>query len=300
MLAGPPQGRNGKGPRMDELTHRVVLPARWRSATIFASPHSGRAYPLSFLAATRLTRRRIRSSEDAYVDELLHGVADLGVALIAAGVPRAYVDLNRHAGELDPAVVAGAPRGPVNPRVSSGLGVIPRVVAGGQAIYDGKITLEEARARLAAHWHPYHADLASLVRSAQAQFGQAIVIDVHSMPHEVHGAGSHPQAEIILGDRYGASAGAAITDAVEAAFRGAGFTVARNAPFAGAYITQTYGRPARDQHCLQIEIDRSLYMDEARVARHGGFARLRSRLAPVWAALAELGVPDRPVALAAE
>jgi N-formylglutamate amidohydrolase len=177
---------------------------------IFASPHSGRDYPAEFLAQAVLDRRSIRSSEDAFVDELFDMAPQMGAALLAARAPRAYIDLNRAADELDPAVIEGLARVPHNPRISSGLGVIPRVVAGGLAIYRGKLSLADAEVRLKRFWHPYHQALAALIEEVRAEYGQVVLIDCHSMPHEAieaHTRPGHPRPEVVLGDRYGAGRG---------------------------------------------------------------------------------------------
>ncbi|WP_308917776.1 N-formylglutamate amidohydrolase [Jannaschia sp. LMIT008] len=267
---------------------RLTMPARQTAPLVVASPHSGRDYGDPFLAATVLDRQGIRSSEDAFVDLLLENVPQLGVPLLAATVPRAYLDLNRAPEELDPALVHDVPRGGMNPRISSGLGVIPRVVAQGRAIYRGKITRAEARARIDAVWRPYHAQLAALMDAAHAAFGQAVLLDVHSMPHEaIEGTSARGRPpEVVLGDRFGASCHARIVDALEAALADLGFRVARNAPFAGAYIAQTYGAPDRGRHVIQIELDRALYMDEATLEVHPDFAAMRNLLTEAVARVA--------------
>lgn len=266
---------------------------------LFASPHSGRDYPGEFLARAVLDRRAIRSSEDAFVDELFGMAPEMGAPLLAARAPRAYIDLNRASDELDPGVIEGIARAPHNPRISSGLGVIPRVVAGGRAIYRGKLSLAEAEMRLKRFWHPYHQALAALVEEVRADCGQAVLIDCHSMPHEAieaHTRPGQPRPEVVLGDRYGATAGREVMERVEAAFAGAGLRVGRNAPFAGAYVAQAYGRPSRGVHVVQVEIDRALYMDEVRVEPLAGFEGFRELISGV---VAELVQPPG-VALAAE
>lgn len=270
----------------------LTRPAARTSCVVFASPHSGRDYPKSLLARTGLDARLIRSSEDAFVDQLFAAAPEHGAPLLAARVPRAWVDLNRAADELDPALVEGVVRRAHNPRVASGLGVIPRVVAGGRAIYSGKIGLEEARERLDTGWIPYHAALQLLLAESLEQFGESILIDCHSMPHEaieLAGTRGRPRPHVVLGDRYGAAAAPRVMARIEAAFTAAGLRVARNTPFAGAYVTQTYGRPSRRQHAVQIEIDRSLYMDEARIEPHSGFEAFRARLSGVIAEIAAIG-----------
>ena len=233
---------------MPKVAYHVMPPEARTSCVVFASPHSGRDYPWSFLRGTELDEHSIRTSEDAYVDRLFECAPQFGAPLLKAGAPRAFIDYNRSADELDPALIEGVRRTVHNPRVASGLGVLPRVVGNGRAIYRGKLPLTEAHRRLNRYWQPYHAQLQSLLDQAHVQFGLSVLVDCHSMPHEavdnMTRIGS-PPPEIVLGDRFGASADGEVVDRIEAAFVSAGLRVARNAPFAGAFITQHYGRPAR-------------------------------------------------------
>jgi N-formylglutamate amidohydrolase len=278
----------------------LYLPARLTTSVIFASPHSGCDYTESFRAASVLDDRAIRSSEDAFVDRLFMSAVDHGAPLLAARVPRAYVDLNRGADELDSSVVEGVRRGGHNPRIASGLGVIPRVVSNGRAIYRGRIPLAEAQARLTRYWHPYHRALQSRIVTAQEMFGEAILIDCHSMPHEavdcvVRSGARRP--DVVLGDRFGASASTAVVGEIESILTRAELAVARNAPFAGAFVTQHYGRPSRRQHAVQIEIDRALYMDERTIKPRPDFEDFRKLIEAVIAEVTEIG---RALPLAAE
>lgn len=276
-------------------------PSLRQTSVVFASPHSGRDYPWSFLRASQLDAHVIRSSEDAFVDDLFAAAPLMGAPLLCATVPRAFLDLNRAPEELDPALIDGHRSTAHNPRIASGLGVIPRVVSNGRAIYAGKISPAEAERRINGYWRPYHAALAQLLVESHALCGEAILIDCHSMPHEAldgmarHGA---RRPDVVLGDRFGASAAPEITDRVEAALLNAGLKVVRNAPFAGAYMTQAYGRPSRRQHVVQIEIDRALYMDESAIKLHAGFDTLRHCLTDVIAEIVAIGAA--PGAMAAE
>ena len=278
---------------------QILRPERQTNAVVFASPHSGRAYSPAFLAQTILNAHVIRSSEDAYIDQLFGDAPRFGSPILNAVYPRAYVDLNRAMDELDPALIEDAPRTPHNPRVASGLGVIPRVVSGGRLIYSGKMPLAQAQARIAQAWVPYHAALKSLLDQTHRLFGQAILIDCHSMPHEaieMHMRHGQRRADIVLGDRHGAAARGEVSDMIEAAFQSAGFTVARNAPFAGAYIAQSYGRPFARRDVVQIEIDRSLYMDEARIIPLGEFASVQRRISRAIGQITAWGRDQIPLA----
>ena len=287
---------------MTKPAYTLTAPARRTTCVVFASPHSGRDYAPSFLRRTTLNEHAIRSSEDAFVDKLFDVVPQFGAPLIAAVIPRAYVDLNRSLEELDPALITGVSTAGHNPRVSSGLGVIPRVVANGQAIYSGKLTLAEAHQRIDRCWKPYHAALQAQLNDAQDKFGQTILIDCHSMPHEAMDAVVRTglkRPEVVLGDRFGAAASSHIVDQVEQAFTQAGFAVTRNTPFAGAYVTQHYGRPSKSVHAIQIEIDRALYMDEAMIRPNDNFALFKRRLQSVISDIAKIGRSDA-LPLAAE
>ena len=283
---------------MTEAAYQLIEPRRRRTSLVFASPHSGCRYPAEFLAASVLDERTIRSSEDAFVDRLFEAAPRFGAPLLKALAPRAYVDLNRSPDELDPALISGIARGSNNPRISSGLGVIPRVVANGRAIYRGRISRAEAERRLRGVWHPYHARLQALLDESTALFGEAVLIDCHSMPHEAIEAlnrrGRTP--EVVLGDRFGAAAGPGIVEMIETAFRRAGLRVARNAPFAGAYTAQHYGRPSRGQHVVQVEIDRALYMDERRIEPNDNFAELKALISQVIAEITLRAAGSRPLA----
>jgi N-formylglutamate deformylase len=284
---------------MQHDAYSTILPINDTSCVVFASPHSGSAYPADMMRQSVLSDHLIRSSEDAFVDQLFDCAPEFGARFIKALAPRAYVDLNRSPDELDPALIEGIRRQGHNPRVASGLGVIPRVVANGRAIYRGKLRQVEAQRRLDRYWHPYHRQLQLLLDDVRAYYGQAVLIDCHSMPHEAVESVARSGArrpDVVLGDRFGAAASGAVVDRVEAAFAAQGFRVARNAPFAGAYIAQAYGRPARGQHAVQIELDRALYMDEARIKPNGNFEAVRCAIRAAVADIARIGQERMPLA----
>lgn len=276
------------------------MPHRQTTSVVFASPHSGRHYSREFMAATVLDETTIRSSEDAFVDMLIGAAPGFGAPLIHAHYPRAYLDLNRACDEIDPAVVEDARSVAHNPRILSGLGVIPRVVANGRAIYRGKISLDEATDRIDQVWRPYHAQLQDVLNQTRHQFGEAILLDVHSMPHEASdGVSPRPSVsrpEVVLGDRFGAAADGEIVERIETVFLNAGLRVSRNAPFAGAYIVQNYGRPSYRQHALQIEIDRALYMNEQHIRPNGNFRAFQKLMTQVVCELTNIGRKSLPLA----
>ena len=279
--------------------YHLKMPDIRTTSVVFASPHSGRDYSRSFVRRSILDEMTLRSSEDAFVDMLFSAAPNHGAPLLAAIAPRAWIDVNRSPDELDPALIDGVRKTAHNPRVASGLGVVPRVVANGRAIYRGKISRRDVTARIDEVWRPWHDALSTLMDDAVALFGESILIDCHSMPHEAIETISNPQGgrpEIVLGDRFGAAAAADVVDRIEAAFTAAGLRVARNAPFAGAFVTQHYGRPVRDRHVVQIEIDRSLYMNEQAVRPNNNFDTFRALIDRVVADVTRIGRADIPLA----
>lgn len=263
----------------------LIEPLRRTAPLIFASPHSGRRYPPELLANARVSLISLRRSEDAYVDELFAGAAAHGAAVLSATVARAYIDLNRDPGELDPEMFEERP--PHSPqassaRVQAGLGAIPRISGDGQTIYRRKLSLDEAERRINAVHRPYHALLQNLVAETRELFGCAVLIDCHSMPNSARGAHA---PDIVLGDRFGASCHPSVTALAEATLRRQGYRVARNTPFAGGHTTQTYGRPAAHVHALQIEINRGLYVDERTLERTNGYVRVRADMTRLAEAL---------------
>jgi N-formylglutamate deformylase len=269
---------------------QTLRPARHTIPFVFASPHSGRVYPRALLENSRLDALTLRRSEDAFVDELFASVPKLGAPLIAARFPRAYCDVNRAPGELDPAMFSGPlnmPVDPPSPRVLAGLGVIPRIVRDGAEIYRGKLRPQDAHLRMDQLYRPYHATLMALAEETLALFGTAIVVDCHSMPSAL-GA-----PDIVLGDRYGASAPPSLTNWAENAFARAGFSVARNSPYAGGYTTILHGRSMAGCHALQIEINRSLYLDEDSLQRRAAFDSVKNRVTEALTKLTSIAFTRR-------
>ena len=283
-----------------EQPFRLTRPAVWSSGVIFASPHSGRDYPDWFTAETALPLAQLRSSEDAFVDRLIEAAPHYGAATLSASVPRCIVDLNRAADEIDPLLVRGVPRHPLNQRTMAGLGVIPRVVSQGRPIHRRQMERAEAERRIDACWRPYHQQLAALIAEARARFGQAILIDMHSMPHDALAHLQGPRPDMVLGNRHGLSAAARISEAVCEAIEDEGWRIRRNSPFSGAYICSAYGRPAQNVHVVQLEIDRSLYMDEPTITPRPDFALFAARMERVVARLATLGMDRSHGRFAAE
>ena len=259
----------------------VVEPRVQSHGVVFNSPHSGRLYPKSFLMQTRLDRNTIRRSEDLHVDGLFADVVDHGFPLHVANFPRAYVDVNREPYELDPRMFDGPLPAYANTgsaRVAGGLGSIPRVVGEGIDIYARRLPVVETLERIERVYKPFHRTLRDLLLQTHECFGYSVLIDCHSMPSNVRSGERGMAPDMIIGDRFGMSAAPWISDLAVELLQSLGYSVVRNKPYAGGYITEHYGRPGRDAHALQIEINRGLYMDENLMALTSGFVPLRQAL----------------------
>ena len=275
---------------------RLLAPAEQTAPVVFASPHSGRDYPPEFIAASRLNVVSLRGSEDAFIDEIFAAAPDFGAPLLCARFPRAYVDANREAFELDPAMFTDPLPDYVNtrsPRIAAGLGTIARVVTDGEDIYHEPLRFEDALGRIEALYRPYHKALQGLLQATQERFGGCLLVDCHSMPSgqlapELGAGDGNKPADIVLGDCFGTSSAPAVTDIAKAALEASGFTVALNKPYAGGFTTHHYGRPREGVHVLQVEINRALYMDEKLVRRGPGLPALKCRLGPLMRALANI------------
>jgi len=276
-----PRGVESFGP-----AYTLTRPAGQPAPFVFASPHSGSLYPESMLEALRVPVMDLRRTEDAFIEELFASAPAAGATLLAACYGRSVADLNRDPRELDASMFDGPPPrtcGMPTARVEAGLGCLPRVAAGGTEIYSRRLTREEGEARLAHIHDAYHACLGDELAALRDTHGHAVLIDCHSMPSVQ--PGRRALADIVLGDRFGASCDPRLTSRAERAFRELGFSVARNAPYAGGYTTRRYGKPRRGVHALQIEINRGLYMDEHAVERLDRFDDLAGAIETVISGL---------------
>ena len=266
-----------------------ILPA------VFASPHSGTDYTPEFKAASRLDDVTLRRSEDSFVDEIFAAAPEMGAPLIKALFPRAYMDPNREPFELDAEMFSDPLPSFVNthsPRIAAGLGTIARVVASGEEIYRDKLTFAEAADRINRLYRPYHRALQALVEETRDAFGWCLLVDCHSMPSVGGPMDQDPgmaRVDIVLGDCFGASCDGIITRHAERVLADAGYTVTRNIPYSGGYSTVHYGRPGAGIHALQIEINRSLYMDEGSFTRSTGLGELARCMRGLAGSIAGLG-----------
>lgn len=254
------------------------------------SPHSGTFVPPSF--SSPLRREQLRETEDSFVDELwLLGCEGAGAGLMAASFPRWYIDLNRREDDIDPELLLPEEKDlslskdsrdlEVNPgpKTFLGLGLIRRLAAPGAHIYDQPLSRADVMHRIDHYYKPYHRRLREELESVYKAHGHFILIDAHSMKsvgNKTTPDVSKTRPDVVLGDLKGRSCDPWVTETIVKSFRSHGLSVQVNDPYAGAHIMTEYGRPHLKQHSIQIEINRSLYMDEkTRVRKNAGLQRLQ-------------------------
>jgi N-formylglutamate deformylase len=257
---------------------------------IFDSPHSGRRYPESFRYQAPLLA--LRQTEDAFVDRLLAKAPERGVTLLLAEIPRVYLDLNRDADDIDAELLAEPWPGTLNPTAKTrrGLGLIRRFALPGVPVYAEKLSVADVQARIETIHAPYHRCLQDELAGLRNAFGFAWHIDWHSMKsvgNAMTEDNGQRRADFVLGDLDGTSCEPALTTLVAETLTGFGYQVAINRPYKGAAIVRRCGHPAQGLHSLQIEINRALYLDEAKVEPGDGFDAIGQDIDRLTARLAE-------------
>src|SRR5215469_14844115 len=294
-------GPKGRHPRMTTLNgevslpHEILEPTEWRAPIIFNSPHSGSTYPEAFLRTSRLDLATLRRSEDSFMDELIEGLSGRGFAVSRVHFPRSYVDVNREPYELDPRMFAGRLPSFANTRsmrVAGGLGTIPRVVGDGQEIYRERLLVDDALSRIETLYKPYHRALRRLISRVHQAFGTVVVVDCHSMPSIGVSRDEPRRPDVVIGDRYGTSCAPLLPDTIEETMSRLGYSIGRNKPYAGGFITEHYGNPASGLHAVQLELNRAIYMDERRREKGPRFAQVAEDFATLADALATVPFGD--------
>jgi N-formylglutamate amidohydrolase len=267
---------------------------------VISVPHAGRHYPEAMLRLARLPEARLRPLEDRYADALADAAFANGVQGIVASTARAWIDLNRSEAECDPGFV-DLPKGAlplVSAKVRGGLGLIPRRIASGGDIWRQRITADDLGERITQHHRPYHQALNMMIERACAKFGIAILLDIHSMPKMIE-TSDGPGAQIVIGDSFGRTSHDRFTDCAAALAEQHGLITAINHPYAGGHILQRHARPQQGIHAIQIEIDRSLYLDAAYNPESDGLEKMRQFIARLAFALIDEAL-EQPQAIAAE
>lgn len=279
---------------MDKPVLIVHGPAAAEVPLVLDSPHSGFEMPADF--ASVRTEAELREGEDSFIDELYRPAAARGVPLLAALFPRTYLDVNRHAGDIDPELLAEPWPQPLQPSAKARIGkaLVWRTMDGDRPIYDRRLGVAELQRRTAHYHRPYHDTLRGLLDGAHARFGAVWHLNCHSMGPdttvEIEGIDGRPRADIVLGDRDGTTCAPEFTGFVRDTLAGFGYDVQVNHPFKGVELVRAWADPAAGRHSLQLEVNKRLYMDTATLRKTAGFAVLQAQLmALLDGILAEFG-----------
>ena len=262
----------------------ITYPENQSIPFVFASPHSGRIYPNDFIEASRLTPVMLRRSEDSFIDELFYNAPRFGAPLLKAEFPRAFVDPNREAFELDPTMFEGPLPDYVNTdsaKVLAGLGTVAKVVTNGEEIYRNKLQFSEIKRRVENYYFTYHEALQKLIGSTRRKFGICILIDCHSMPSiggPMDNDKGNKRVDIVLGNNFDTSCSSQLLSYAFKRLELQGLRIYCNQPYSGGYTTCHYGNPSQGVHTLQIEVNRSLYMNETTIEKHSGFDDLSEKI----------------------
>jgi len=285
------------------MMHEAFLrhdPAGEAIPLVLDSPHSGTTYPAEFDHAP--PRELVRQAEDTHVATLWRAAPSFGATLIEARFPRAFIDPNRSLADIDPELLAEPWPQPLAPtrKTQQGIGLVWRMAGDGVPMYARKLKPAEVVDRIDRYWRPYHAELDAVLDARVRRFGAVWHLNCHSMPAVGDARSDDPgreRADFVLGDRDGSTCEPAFTQFVADTLRHLGYAVAINDPYKGVEIVRKHGRPAEQRHSLQIEIKRTLYMDEQTFAPNAGFLRLEADLARLTATIAgrlreRLGIAD--------
>ncbi len=262
-------------------------PGEGAGPVLFSVPHAGKEYAPAILSRSRMGLPHLQRLEDRHSDLLVEDVAAAGYDVLVARVPRAVIDLNRDPRDIDPLLVRGMPHGlPLIQTLKQrgGLGLFPRSLPRIGDLWRGPMGWDEARGRIEHMHSAYHRALEQALDRRHARHGQALLVDIHSMPPLPPMLPDGRRPDVVIGDRFGAAASPRLSALIESLLRAHGLSVALNHPYAGFYLIEHHGRPRQGRHAVQIEISRDLYLDEHLDEPGAGLERMRG----ILAALAEM------------
>jgi len=273
-------------------SHNVYLPQGDVLPLVYDSPHSGLSYPADFLYRTELGQTLLRSPEDAHIEELYDMAVKSGATLIDANFPRAYIDVNRRVGDIDPTMIKGEWPFPLDQTNNSktGAGLFWKVVQKVHQIYPSEMDVNNLVARVENCYQPYHQSLKQYLDKYHQAFGGVWHMDCHSCQSfslDSEGEPTKMRPEIILGNRFGQTSSDEFLQVVKSAFESQGYEVIANTMFPGAELVTRYGKPEENRHSLQIEIRRDLYMDDKTHVKNERFETMKKDCSLVVASVAE-------------
>jgi N-formylglutamate amidohydrolase len=275
----------------DVHEHRLDAPP-----VILSVPHAGTGYTADILMRSRLSQRDFRMLEDRCADALIAPLIAAGQGAVVAHAPRALIDLNRDERDIDPRIVRDIPAGQAiiqSAKQRGGLGLFPRTLPHYGELWTKPLGWEAALRCIETVHRPYHAAIGALMDDVRGKHGAALLLDIHSMPPLAAPRFGGAAPDVVIGDRFGASASARLSATAQAVIAGLGLEVALNHPYAGSYLIERHGRPESGHHALQIEVSRALYLDAGFDKVGEGLGRMQAVMSALVAALGEELLPGK-------
>ncbi|MDF2177037.1 N-formylglutamate amidohydrolase [Aliiglaciecola sp. CAU 1673] len=268
---------------MKKTSYCLQLPVATEIPLVFDSPHSGIQFPQDFRCQASLAA--LKTGWDAKVNELWEEVLEEGGTLLSALYSRMVIDLNRAPDDIDPDLLA-APWALCKPTKYSdrGMGLIRKLALPDVPMYDRPLEIEEVLQRLCEIYHPYHQVLKTRLDDLCQQFGAVWHVDCHSMKstgNKMNVDAGERRADIVLGDNDGNCCEPGFVEMVKTSFESLGYVVALNKPYKGGYLVTHYGQPLLNRHSMQIEINRALYLDEAKFVTNDNYQSFKRDLGVV-------------------
>lgn len=230
----------------------VTQPAAQLLPIVISIPHAGTDFPADIQAELK-PGLLPPDDTDWFVHQLYDFATELGIPILRANYSRWVVDLNRNP-DSTPLYTDG--------RVLTELCTTTTFL--GEPIYTDerpRVAPAEVARRKALYFEPYHVALQQLLDDTTARFGRVLLWDCHSIRRAVPAIHAGPFPDLILGSADQTSASAElIGQALQQLGRGP-YSLSHNTPFKGGFITRHFGRPDAQQHALQLEMAKDVYMD---------------------------------------
>lgn len=258
---------------------RVSVPSVAPIAVVVDSPHSGLEMPAEFGTAAPMAA--IKTTWDAFVDELWADATAVGGTVVAATFPRAFVDANRREDDIDETLLAEPWPTPLTPTdyTLRGMGLIRRNALPDVPMYSRKLSVAEVQGRIARYYRPYRRALGDAIEDVRAACGVVVHLNCHSMKSRGNAMNIDAGAvrpDVVVSDRHGTTADPALTAWAAAWFTAHGLRTQVNVPYQGGDLVRSFGAPRDGRHSIQVEFNRALYMHEAEFTRGPRFGELRA------------------------
>lgn len=251
--------------------YQLIAPKGKPVPILVSVPHCGTAFPEELISGYRKEMVSNPDDTDFFVQDVYDFVTEMGITLIQAHYSRWVIDLNRS---------------PQNKSLYTDgrliTGLTPTTDFLGNKLYvsaEYEPSQEEVNRRKKLYYQPYYDKITEILTGFKQDFGQAILWDAHSIRRVVPTIHPTPFPSFILGTNDGKTAAPTLIAAAKKGIAAHQVEMTYNHPFKGGNITRHFGDPSNNIHALQLEMIKTLYMDDGELVYHPSRAKkLRSRL----------------------